>query len=869
MRVAILGACLAAGMSLLAAGPAEAVQWTPHSYEKSINGWSGGGRSVAVDQQSGDFYIATIEPGLRIYKFNAQGEPSAFSALGGATYIQVTSEEVCSCSEARVVVDNSGGSDQGRIYVISSWRDKTWAFEPSGTPVGGNFPIESSEGELAISPSTGNFFVTGTPLLERAYEYNHAGEKTGNYVDLSTWGSNDMELSPTGNWYTYHGYQEPRGILKQNASGELIEHLYSQFSEAFTVNSVSGNVLSAREEEIAEFEPNGNEFPRFEYEYEGEAKAVAVNAVNKYIYVLKNYGGNELSIYPPGAPVTAPSAENEPPTNIKGTSMTLHASVEPEGVPTTECAFEYTTTEEYGYIDYEEHSMPCEQGQAISGSSSTPVSATITGLTQGATYHTRLAVGNASGAFHTRDAKVIPSEPPVIESPYIDSVHTDSVEFHAEITPEGAPTTFHVLYGTANCAAEPKACSQTPETSSIGNGLQPIAISAHVTGLKAGTTYHYIIVATNQSATVESADGTFTTFPYTPVLEDSCPNAHVRQQTSAALLPDCRAYELVSASNAGGYDVESFLNAEQEPFGGYPYAENPPRALYGVHDGAIPGSGHPTNHGLDPYVATRGEEGWSTSYVGIPANLPYSTESFASPLAGADSSLDTFAFGGPGLCSPCFADGTTGVPVTLPNGSLVQGMAGSEQPGAGASASMLVKKPLSADGGHLIFGSDSEFEAGAGSPAIYDRNLTTNVTHAVSKLPGGGSIPCLIDCSSDGLAELDVSSDGSRIVIGQLISTDSAGNRYWHLYMNIGDSGQTIDLTPGATEGALYDGMTADGSMVYFTTKNQLTGQDTDSSADIYRADVTTSGANLSLVSIGSGGSGNSESCEPLGDSQK
>ena len=95
------------------------------------------------------------------------------------------------------------------------------------------------------------------------------------------------------------------------------------------------------------------------------------------------------------------------------------------------------------------------------------------------------------------------------------------------------------------------------------------------------------------------------------------------------------------------------------------------------------------------------------------------------------------------------------------------------------------------------------------------------MTHAVSKLPGGGSIPCLMNCSSDGLAELDISADGSRIVIGQLISVDSAGNHYWHLYMNIGDSPKTVDLTPGATSGALYDGMTEDGSRVYFTTADQ------------------------------------------------
>ena len=72
--------------------------------------------------------------------------------------------------------------------------------------------------------------------------------------------------------------------------------------------------------------------------------------------------------------------------------------------------------------------------------------------------------------------------------------------------------------------------------------------------------------------------------------------------------------------------------------------------------------------------------------------------------------------------------------------------------------------------------------------------------------------------------------------------TDAAGNHYFHLYMHIGTNPGTIDLTPGTTTGALYDGMTADGSIVYFTTRDPLataSDQDTDTSADIFRADVS------------------------------
>ncbi len=221
------------------------------------------------------------------------------------------------------------------------------------------------------------------------------------------------------------------------------------------------------------------------------------------------------------------------------------------------------------------------------------------------------------------------------------------------------------------------------------------------------------------------------------------------------------------------------------------------------------------------------------------------------------------------LCAPCFSDGKTGVPLRLPDGNIEQGMAGSIDPGPEAEANVLVRKRLSANGSHFVFGSTAQFEAGASSgnePSIYDRNLKSGTTAVVSKLPNGENIPCLSNCNSDGIAELDISEDGSRILIGQLVSTDSAGNHYWHLYMDVADSPKGIDLMPGSTSGALYNGMSADGSEVYFTTDDALNtaaNQDTDTSADIYRAEVSGSGSSLTRVSTGSEETGNTDACDP------
>ena len=151
------------------------------------------------------------------------------------------------------------------------------------------------------------------------------------------------------------------------------------------------------------------------------------------------------------------------------------------------------------------------------------------------------------------------------------------------------------------------------------------------------------------------------------------------------------------------------------------------------------------------------------------------------------------------------------MPLHLPNGSLVQGMVGSAaQPGATANG--LVMKHFSADGTHFVFSSTSQFESdgnnSTGDVSIYDRNLATNTTQVVSKDPLGNNLTCNQGAGSchapgdgAGISELDISGDGSRIVVGQLISTDADGNRYFHLYMHVGQRPAHGRPDPGRRRG--------------------------------------------------------------------
>ena len=456
---------------------------------------------------------------------------------------------------------------------------------------------------------------------------------------------------------------------------------------------------------------------------------------------------------------------------------------------------------------------------------------------------------------------------PVITATAVSNVHSESAQLHAKINPGGGYTTYHFEYGTDTSYGT----SEPIPAVNLGSGTAFQSVQLQISGLSPGTTYHWRVVAKNSESPpggTTGPDHTFTTFPLVSKLSDGCSNALARQQTGASQLLDCRAYEIVSAANTGGYPVESALASEGEvtPFGGYPQAEDPARVLYTVNHGAIPGTNHPTNKGGDPYVATRGESGWSTQYVGVPANDPFAAAPFSSIPSGASAGLEAFAFDDPDGCSPCFEGSYTGVPVRLPSGELVQGMAGSENPGPSAKPEGFIAKDLSANGEHFVFGSKSRFEpdGAAGELSIYDRNLKTDETHVVSKLPGGGNM------SGSGVGELDISSDGTHILIGQLVSEEN-GTKYWHLYMNVGDDVKTIDLTPGATKGVLFDGMTSDGSKVFFSSVEHLTSQDEQhSGADIY---MWEEGHPLVLISTGekeeAGQPGDSSSCDPVANTYR
>jgi hypothetical protein len=94
--------------------------------------------------------------------------------------------------------------------------------------------------------------------------------------------------------------------------------------------------------------------------------------------------------------------------------------------------------------------------------------------------------------------------PAVVTGPVTSSSQT-SATVTGSVNPNGLATTWFFQYGTSTSYG-----SQTASTNA-GSGTTSTNVSASLSGLSPGTTYHYRVVATNASGSDKSGDRTFTT----------------------------------------------------------------------------------------------------------------------------------------------------------------------------------------------------------------------------------------------------------------------------------------------------------------------------------------------------------------------
>src|SRR5262249_20092699 len=84
------------------------------------------------------------------------------------------------------------------------------------------------------------------------------------------------------------------------------------------------------------------------------------------------------------------------------------------------------------------------------------------------------------------------------------AVSSAAATLRGTVDPGGQATSWHFEWGSSTGYG-----ASTP-TQDAGSGTRSVSVTAALTGLAAGPTYHFRIVATNPSGTTTGADGTLT-----------------------------------------------------------------------------------------------------------------------------------------------------------------------------------------------------------------------------------------------------------------------------------------------------------------------------------------------------------------------
>jgi hypothetical protein len=104
--------------------------------------------------------------------------------------------------------------------------------------------------------------------------------------------------------------------------------------------------------------------------------------------------------------------------------------------------------------------------------------------------------------------------PPAVTTGAASSITQNSATVGGTVNPNGRSTTYHFDYGSSTSYGSVAPVSPYP---SAGSGTADVSVSANLTGLTAGTTYHYRLEATNDlQQTIYGSDQTLTTSASAP-----------------------------------------------------------------------------------------------------------------------------------------------------------------------------------------------------------------------------------------------------------------------------------------------------------------------------------------------------------------
>jgi len=616
-----------------------------------------------------------------------------------------------------------------------------------------------------------------------------------------------------------------------------------------------------------------------------DATGLAPNTTYFIRIVASNEGGgNRRIVNGPSfttLAVATPTVTIEEPAGVTSTSAQLSGHVnpnadEPEGStsPAEEEAFRTSWRFECT------PGCPGVEGTLEADDTSHEVSGEVH-LHPGVHYEVRLVASNAGGEAGSETKSI---EPPavgptvVVKSTEVSSFETDSAQIQAKIRPGGTPATYHFEYVSASQFEESEFtdAASTPESASIGSDNEEHLVTATVSGLQPGKTYFARVVATNIAGTAIGAPVVFTTInPAT--IQSGCPNAQLRSESGSTLLPDCRAYELVSPEHQG-FPTAAGPNPITNNRGVW-VAATGNRVAYPSID---PFTGESGAEGT--YSAERTDTGWVNHALFPPRFVGNAIFPPLSEALSDDGTRIVVATVSPLL--PEEEDGFSLDVYLIAGGSTTLVSAGTAE-----DAYYLGR---SSDAKQIFFETRSNLtpEASGSQVKVYEWDEGT--IRLVSLVPPPGEAACggsgEANCTATELGAIGgrheasqdativtphaVSPDGSLAVFTSPEPANRTPGNPSEVYVRI-NGARTVEASASQctrsdcneSSAAVYEGSTADGEIIFFSTTQQLTNDDTDEARDLYSYDVDTQ--TLTRISAGTGISDppNGEASRLLGSS--
>jgi hypothetical protein len=184
-------------------------------------------------------------------------------------------------------------------------------------------------------------------------------------------------------------------------------------------------------------------------------------------------------------------------TNINTTTATLKGTVNANYLSTV-VTFEYGISTSYGDISTATQSP-------VTGNANTNVSANITGLTVATIYHYRIKAVNSLGTTYSNDITFTTlGQVPIVTTLAATSITPMAAQLNATVNANYLSTVVTFEYGSTISYGNTTTATQSPVTGNTSTN-----VSADITGLVVGATYHFRAKAENSLGTTYGSDMIF------------------------------------------------------------------------------------------------------------------------------------------------------------------------------------------------------------------------------------------------------------------------------------------------------------------------------------------------------------------------